>query len=302
MCFILPAALITLAFAWAYVRYGSLPQTAAFLYGVKPVIIAVIVQAIWLLGRSAVKTRLLAGIGALSVAASLAGFNVLLVLAGAGVLTALITVPARSRGEGLRAGALLAAPGAAAGTGASVLAAGVAAPASLAGLFLVFLKVGALLFGSGYVLLAFLRADLVAGGHWLTESQLLDAVAVGQLTPGPVFTTATFIGYVLRGGWGALVATVGIFLPGFVFVAISGPLVPRLRRSPAAAAFLDGVTVASLALMVAVTWYLGRSALVDPLTILLAILGALLLLRYRVNSAWLVFGGAAAGIAASALR
>lgn len=170
------------------------------------------------------------------------------------------------------------------------------APFGLGQLFLVFLKVGALLFGSGYVLLAFLRTDLVERLGWLTEGQLLDAVAIGQITPGPVFTTATFIGYILGGWAGAFVATVGIFLPAFIFVALSGPLVPRIRRSPTASAALDGVVVASLALMAVVTWQLGRAAFVDAPTVLLAVISAVLLIRFRVNSAWLVFGGGVAGL------
>jgi chromate transporter len=168
-------------------------------------------------------------------------------------------------------------------------------------LFLVFLKIGAVLFGSGYVLLAFLEADLVERRGWLTEAQLLDAVAVGQVTPGPVFTAATFIGYVLAGPAGAAVATVGIFLPAFVFVALSGPLVPRLRRSPTAGAFLDGVNVASLALMALVTGQLARASLVDPLTIALGLSAAILLLRWRVNATWIVLGGGLAGLVRTAL-
>jgi chromate transporter len=164
------------------------------------------------------------------------------------------------------------------------------------GLFLFFLKVGSVLYGSGYVLLAFIRADLVERWHWLSEAQLLDAVAVGQVTPGPVFTTATFIGYLLGGTSGALIATIGIFLPAFFFVAVSGPLVPRIRQSKIAGAFLDGVNAASLALMVVVTYQLGRAALSDIPTIILAIISGLLLLRFRINSAWLVFGGAIAGL------
>jgi chromate transporter len=175
-------------------------------------------------------------------------------------------------------------------------------PFGLLPLFLFFLKVGAILFGSGYVLLAFLRADLVDRWHWMTEAQLLDAVAVGQVTPGPVFTTATFIGYVLGGAAGAAVATAGIFLPAFFFVAVSGPLVPRLRRSPTAGAFLDGVNVASLALMAVVTFQLGRAALIDGPTFALAAASALLLLRFRVSSLWLVLGGALLGTVVMALR
>jgi chromate transporter len=166
---------------------------------------------------------------------------------------------------------------------------------------LFFLKVGAVLFGSGYVLLAFLRADLVQRLGWLTEQQLLDAVAIGQVTPGPVFTTATFIGYVLNGPAGALAATVGIFLPAFVFVAASVPLLPRLRKSPVTSGFLDGVNVASLALMLVVTWQLGWAAIIDVPTAVLAVASAILLLRWRVNSAWLVLGGAEAGLLRTAL-
>jgi chromate transporter len=169
-------------------------------------------------------------------------------------------------------------------------------PLGLGALFLFFLKVGAVLFGSGYVLLAFLRADLVERWHWLTERQLLDAVAVGQITPGPVFTTATFLGYLLAGPGGAVVATLGIFLPAFVFVALSGPLVRRLRRAPLAGAFLDGVNVASLALMAVVSWQLGRAAIVDIPTATLAVISLIFLLRFRLNSAWLVLGGGLVGI------
>jgi chromate transporter len=174
--------------------------------------------------------------------------------------------------------------------------AAVAAPFGLWPLFLFFLKVGAVLYGSGYVLLAFIRADLVERWHWLTETQLLDAIAVGQVTPGPVFTTATFVGYVLGGTRGALVATLGIFLPAFFFVAVSGPLVPRIRKSPAAGAFLDGVNVAALALMAVVTYQLGRAAVVDLKTLLLAMVSAVILFSVRVNSAWLILGGAILGL------
>lgn len=166
---------------------------------------------------------------------------------------------------------------------------------SISALFFFFAKVGSVLFGSGYVLLAFLRSDLVEKWGWLSESQLLDAISVGQFTPGPVFTTATFIGYILGGMSGAVAATVGIFLPAFIFVAISGPLVPKLRKSRAAGAVLDGVNAGSLALMAVVTFDLSRSAVVDWTTALLAIFAGFILLRYRVNSAWLVAGGAVAG-------
>ncbi len=284
-CFILPAALIVSAMAWAYVRFGKLPQVGALLYGIKPVIIAIVLQALWGLGRTAVKTRMLAFIGAGAAALSALEVNPLALLLGAGLLMcAILASQKTTRLSLLPLVATLPAAGSA------------AAPFSLGLLFLFFLKVGSVLFGSGYVLLAFLRGDLVERLHWLTENQLLDAVAVGQFTPGPVFTTATFIGYVLGGPLAALVATIGIFLPSFVLVALSGRLVPLLRKSPLAGAFLDGVNVASLALMAVVTFQLGRAALVDWLTAALALTSAFFLFRFKLNSAWLVAGGAAAGL------
>jgi chromate transporter len=300
-CFILPAMVLVGALAWVYLKFGSLPQTAGILYGVEPVIIAIIVQALWGLGRAAMKTTLLAVIAVAAVAFDFLGVNVLAILFGCGVLTALIHAGQRLRKDKLAC--LVPMLGGLSGlpllTVAGASAASPVLPFSLLTLFLVFLRIGAVLFGSGYVLLAFLRTDLVEHRHWLTESQLLDAVAVGQMTPGPVFTTATFIGYLLGGPWAALVATVGIFLPAFVLVAISRPLIPRLRASPVAGAFLDGVNVASLALMTVVAWQLGHAAIRDWLTAVLALASAALLLRFRLNSAWLVLGGAAVGWLAS---
>jgi len=282
-CFILPAALIVTGFAWAYVRYGALPAVGGFLYGVKPVVIALVAQALWRLGRTALRTRGLAALAVAAAAANALGANELAVLAGAAVLG----LAAR----GMRgAAALVAAPA-------------VAAPAAAAGvglwpLFLFFAKVGSVLFGSGYVLLAFLRTGLVVERGWLTEAQLLDAVAVGQVTPGPLFTTATFVGYLLGGGAGAAVATAGIFLPAFVFVAASAPFLPRLRASPTAAALLDAVNAASLALMAVVSAYLARAALVDLTTVTLAALaGAALVGLPGRSSAWLVLAGGAVGLA-----
>jgi chromate transporter len=313
VCFILPATLIVAVIAALYGRYGKLPEVDALLYGVKPVIIAVVVQALLGLTRTAVRSPFLAIVALAAVAANLAGGHELLVL----VAAAVVVMAARLFRPGPAAGAaLLATSGASAplreaaaftgstpaphasfAAGAAALAGGVAAavPVGLGPLFLFFLKVGSVLFGSGYVLLAFLRADLVERFGWLTEAQLLDAVAVGQITPGPVFTTATFIGHLVAGPAGAVVATIGIFLPAFVFVALSGPLVPRLRRWPAAGAFLDGLNVASLALMAVVTLALGRAALVDLPTVALAAVAAVLLVRFQVNSAWLVAGGALLG-------
>jgi chromate transporter len=288
LCFIVPASLITLVLAVAYAHFGARPQAGALLYGVKPVIIAVVVQALVGLSRSAVKTGPLAVLAVLSVAASAAGANELLVLLLSGVGAVALHAAIARTVRGIAAAFTLPIH---LGTGATL-----AAPVQLGALMLSFLKVGAVLFGSGYVLLAFLRADLVDQRHWLTDGQLLDAIAIGQITPGPVFSTATFIGYLLAGVPGALVSTVGIFLPSFVFVALSGPVVPRLRRSAAAGAFLDGVNVGALALMAVVAVALARAAIVDVTTALLATTSAALLLRWRVNSAWLVLGGALVGI------
>jgi chromate transporter len=270
VCFILPAALIVTAIAWVYVRYGTLPAAGAILRDVKPVLIAVVLQALWSLARTAVKSGALAALGVAAVVMILMGVHELLVL----LVAAIVMFPMRSRRT-------------------TVMAVDPSA------LFWVFLKIGSVLFGSGYVLLAFLRADFVERLRWLSEQQLLDAIAVGQVTPGPVFTTATFIGYLLAGGGGAAVATLGIFLPAFVFVALSRPILPRLRRSPALRSMLDGVNVASLALMAVVTWQLGRSALVDLPAVVIAAAAAVLLVRFRASSAWLVLGGALVGLVRS---
>ena len=297
-CFILPAAFIVLAFAWAYVRYGSLPQASAILYGIKPVIIAVVLQALWRLGRAALKTADLAAVAIAGIVLSILGVNELIVLFGSGALMVLWR-RIRAGGSGrfsvtsFLSGSAFALAQPAAGGGLAAAAAFGMWP-----LFLFFLKVGSVLFGSGYLLLVFLRADLVEHWRWMTESQLLDAIAVGQLTPGPVFTTATFIGYVLGGTAGAVVATAGIFLPAFIFVAISGPLVPRLRQSITAAVFLDGVNAASVALMAVVTGLLARTAIVDFTTVALSLVSLFLFIRYRVNSAWLVLAGAIVGFLA----
>jgi len=299
VCFIVPAMLITLGFAWAYVEYGSTPEATWLLYGVTPVIIGVVAQALWALGRTAVRGWLTPAVGIAVLVLYLLGFNEIALLFGAGVFVMVARNLPRLVGPGNAwAGLLLPGLGGAKvalplGATAAVTAASV----SLSQLFLTFLKIGSILYGSGYVLLAFLRADFVERLGWLTETQLLDAVAVGQVTPGPVLSTATFVGYVLGSWEGALLATVGIFLPSFIFVAVSGPIIPHLRRSPWAGALLDGVNVAALALMAGVTWQLGRNAIVDPLTAVLAALGAALLLRFRLNSVWLVLLGGLVGLA-----
>ena len=291
-CFIVPAAILVGVLAWAYVRWGALPQAASLLYGVKPVVIAVVLQALWKLGRSAIKTKWLAVVAILSVALAAVGVNELLVLVIGGAL-GLSACWSALRQRRWLLGAPTFKPALSA---AGVIAAG--ASVGLWPIFLIFAKIGSVLFGSGYVLLAFLRADLVERYHWLTQQQLLDAVAVGQVTPGPVFTTATFVGYLLHGPSGAIAATVGIFLPAFLFVAVSAPLLPRLRASLTAGAILDGINVASLALMALVTWQLARAAFVDWFTLLLGIASAVALIRYRhINSAWLVLAAGVLGIA-----
>src|SRR6266581_2978421 len=249
--FILPSATLVLALAWAYVRFGALPQVAGVLYGTKPVVIVVVVQALWVLGRTAIKSRLLAVVVLLDLALLVAGVHAVVLLLGTGM----VLVVARWWEDRGRAGPRAAASFTWFATG-SATATGI----SVAALFFYFMKVGVLLFGSGFLLLAFLRADLVAKAHWLSETQLLDAIAVSQATPGPLSTVATFIGYVLAGWPGAVSATMGVFLPAFLLVAMSGWMIPRLRQSPLTGAFLDGVNAAALALMAAVTWQLGRAS------------------------------------------
>jgi chromate transporter len=290
LCFILPAFLMVTAIAWSYVRYGRLPAVSGALGGIKAVIIAVIAQAFVAFSRSAVKSAWLLVLCGVAACASALGASPVLVLVAAGLAAA---AGHMFRSQGTHA-SLVFVPGA-------LHSAPTVAP-GLAKLFLIFVKMGAVVFGSGYVLLAFLRADLVQRGHWLAEPQLIDAISVGQITPGPVFTTATFIGYLVAGFPGAVVATVGIFLPSFVLVAASGPLIPRLRRFPIAGGFLDGVNVASLALMGVVGACLARTAIFDLPTALLAGCSAFALFRWRVNTAWLVLAGGLAGVAWSWMR
>jgi chromate transporter len=282
ICFILPASLATLGLAWAYVRYGSLPQVQGILYGAKPVMVAIVVQAIWNLGRSAFRRWPLALAGIACLAAVMAGASAVWVLLASGGVTML----AASRQYRPAAFALTWLPA----------SAGVAATVGLGAILLVFLKLGVVVFGSGYVLLAFLKADLVDRLHWVTQAQLLDAVTAGQITPGPVFATATFLGYLLHGWSGAAVATCAIFLPSFFMAGAVGALAGRLRNSRAAAGFLDGVNAAAVALMAAVALALGRGALVDPWTCAIALAALALLVRFRVNATWLILGGAALGL------
>ena len=294
-CFIIPAALIVSAIAWAYVRFGSLPKAEGVLYAIKPAVVAIVIQALGKLGRTGVRTTLLAVIAALAAVLSLLGVSPVLVLVFAGLVSAAaFTMKNRLMGAGVGLPKAAGVPKVVAGATA-VVAVGTAFPVGLARLFLSFLKIGSVVFGSGYVLLAFLQTEFVERLHWLTDKQLIDAVAVGQFTPGPLFTTATFIGYVVAGWMGAVVATVGIFLPGFVLVAVSGPMIPRLRRSAVAAAALNGVVAGSLALMAVVAMQLGKASIVDWKTLIVFGVSLIALLRFRVNSAWVVAAAAVAG-------
>lgn len=305
--FILPAATLVLACAWLYERYGTTPTAEWLLYGIKPVVIAVVVQALWGLGRTAFKNVWLAAVGLAVFALYLAGGNEILLLFGAALLVMLVANARRLRAGGTTAAGLLPLPllpeawgwktAAVAATAATAAGTLVATWERTATLFWTFLKIGSVLYGSGYVLLAFLRNDFVERLGFITERQLLDAVAVGQFTPGPVFTAATFVGYLSGGFGGALAATLGIFIPAYVFVALSIPIIPRLRRSPWTAAALDGVNVAAVGLMAAVALELGRAAVVDALTAALAVAAIVLLIRYKVNSVLLILGGAVIGLA-----
>jgi chromate transporter len=289
--FIFPAVLIVLGLAWLYVQYGSYPQAEWLLYGIKPVVIAIVLQALWSLGRKAIKDWI-TGFGVLVVIALYwLGVNEIALLFGGGFVLLLIK---NFKSMQTKQFAGIALPG-------SFLAAIPQAISSvqLPLLFFTFLKIGSILYGSGYVLLAFLRADFVVNLGWLTDQQLIDAIAIGQVTPGPVFTTATFIGYILAGVPGALLATLGIFLPSFVFVALSSPLIPKLRNSKFFSSLLDGINAVSLGLMAAVLVQLGRSSLIDPLTILIGLISAILLIRFRVNSTWLILGGGILGLVSS---
>ena len=288
VCFILPAMLIVMVLAGVYVRLGSTPEVSGLLYGIKPVVIAIIAKALLDLGKKAVKSSLMGVVGFLVLALYLSGINEITLLFTGGLAVMLAQNLRRLKRPDV-AGLLAPLAGLS-------LPALTATPFSLSLLFFTFLKIGAVLYGSGYVLLAFLRADFVTRLGWLTDQQLIDAIAIGQVTPGPVFTTATFIGFVLGGVPAAVLATVGIFLPSFIFVAISNPVIPRLRNSPWASGLLDGINVASLGLMAAVTWQLGRASLIDLLTTVMALASFGLLIRFKVNSTWLIAGAAMIGL------
>ena len=305
LCFIGPAMFLVLALAWGYVTYGALPQINWLFYGIQPVVVAIVAQAIWNLGRTVFKGWLALLVALLVLALYFLGVNVLILLFGGALLFGGLhwlrthwkshKPPVLSLGLpasllGMRASWRVALPT----IGATVLAGGTSF--SLALLFLTFLKLGTVIYGSGYTLLAFLRTDLVENLHWLTDKQLLDAISIGQFTPGPVFTTATFIGYIIGGLPGALLATLGIFLPSFVFIPLIHPLARRLRKSSWTATLLDGVNAAALALMTGVLFQLGQHALIDILTGAIALVSFVILLRFKLNSFWLILVGAALGM------
>jgi chromate transporter len=292
LLFIIPGMLITIAVAWAYVRYAALPAVGWLLYGIKPVIIAIIIKALWDLGRKGVKGPLTALVGGAAIAAYLLGLNALAVLfAGAAVV---LVFQSGKRFWTHPSSLFLLSP---------MLPlrlptfAADKVPFKQTTLFLTFLKIGALIYGGGYVLYAFFNSEFVSHLGWLTHQQLLDAIAVGQVTPGPVFSSATFVGY-LMGGWqSALLATLAIFLPAFFFVALASRILPSIRKAWWAGALLDGVNVSALGLMAAVTWQLGRTAVIDWFTIVLLISTFILVLRVKINSTWIILGGALIGIA-----
>lgn len=291
LCFILPATLIVLGLSWLYVQYGTTPQAEWLLYGIKPVVIAIIAQALWMLGSKAFKSKLLMFVGIVVFVLYFLGLNEIALLFAGGSILMFISNFRRLRDVN----PILLLP-----LGGMALTQTI--PFSLSTLFLTFLKIGSVLYGSGYVLLAFLRNDFVLRLGWLTDQQLIDAIAIGQITPGPVFTAATFIGYIIGGTSGALLATLGIFLPSFIFVAISNPLIPKIRSSTWLSSLLDGVNASSLGLMAAVTVQLSFSSLTDIPTMLIAIVSLVLLLRYKVNTTWLIAGGALVGLIISMLR
>ena len=296
-CFILPAALVTAGLAWVYVRYGALPQLAGVLWGVKPVVVVLVAQAVWSLRKAALKTRDLVFLAAVVLLLAALKTATLPLLVGSGVAWVAANrfgaKPTRTV-----AGVLLAWGGEGRPMGAGALGGlSLFTTVNTAGVFLYFVKIGALLVGSGYVLLAVLRQDLVERLHWLSEPQLLDAVAVSQATPGPFFTVATFVGYVLAGWRGATMATAGMFAPAFAYVALTAKVLPQIRKSPDASAFLDGVNAAAVALMAWVGLEFAREVVRTPLSLLITAVAALLAFRFRVNSASIVLGGALAGLA-----
>ncbi|WP_190810624.1 chromate efflux transporter [Flagellimonas sp. S3867] len=283
ICFIFPAVVITAVFAWLYTEYGQLPKVEPFIYGIKPAVIAIILMAAFRLGKKAIKTTELAILGIIALATCLLGVNEIAVLFGTGLLGFGLYFAKKNMGNLKSLLPFLLFQG--------------SDPMKIGSfkILLTFLKVGAILYGSGYVLFAFLDAELVANG-WLTRQALIDAVAIGQITPGPVLSTATFIGWQINGISGALMATLGIFLPSFLFVLILNPLIPKMRKSKIIGSILDAVNVAAVALIVAVCVEMGKDTLTDWRTIVIAVVSLLVVFVFKkVNSAFIVLGGAVLG-------
>ena len=290
--FIFPAFLISLALSWIYVQYGALPEGKALFYGINPVVMAIVLVASYRLGKTALKGKIQALLGLLAFGAALLGVNEVLILLASGVVGMVLLTPPQARPKHTPMGLVF-----------PLMPLLAAAPDSLRwlderlpqlGLF--FLKVGTFLFGSGMVLFAFIQRDVADRFGWLSQQQLIDAIAVGQMTPGPVLSSATFIGYLVSGWQGALIATIAVFLPSFIIIVLIGPIIPLLRQSPTAQAFLKGVNSAVVALILAVSLSVFQSAIVDGWTVLILAAGLFALLRYRVDTLWLVLGGAAAGL------
>lgn len=291
--FILPAFLICLGIGWFYLEFGSIPEIASIFYGINPVVIAIILVATYRLGKSAIKSwwEILLGVSALM--AALIGMDEALILLAAGVAGILVHfIPKWISHKQLPVELFL--PFVSFARHFSELWSGLDDRLVQLGLF--FLKVGSLLFGSGMVLFAFIQKDVVSGYGWLTQQQLIDAIAVGQMTPGPVSSSATFIGYLVSGWQGAIVATIAMFLPSFIIVAATGPLIPRLRRSPLAQAFLRGVNVAVVALILSVSLALFKSAFIDHWTVIIGVAGLFALLFLRIDTFWLIVVGAVLGL------
>ena len=288
--FIIPAMLLVWGLAIAYVQYQTIPAVGWLLYGVKPVIIAIIAQALWKLGRSALKNMPTWSAGLLVLALYFLNINEIALMLGAGIIVSLVNNLAPSAQK--KSLSIFLFPF----SFFPFPLISTTYPKTWTAVFLSFLKIGSVLYGGGYVLLAFVQQEFVDRTHWLTSQQLLDAVAIGQFTPGPLFTTATFIGYLVAGNLGAIAGTIGIFLPAFILVPLINPFVSKLRKSPWTGGFLDGVNAASIGLMAAVAWELGRSTLIDVWAIIIAIASLIILLKFsKINSAWLVIAGSAIG-------
>ena len=283
ICFIFPAVLITALFAWFYEQYGQLPNVKPFLYGIKPAVISIIIMAAYKLGKKALKSFEIGILGIVTLIVCLFGMNEILALFSCGIMGTLLRL-IKNRNF----------------TNSFLLIPGFKSIGSFK-IFMTFLKIGSILYGSGYVLFAFLDAELVANG-WLSRNELMDAVAIGQFTPGPVLSTATFIGWQINGFYGAIAATIGIFIPSFIFVAILNPLIPKMRKSKLIGSFLDAVNIAAVAIIAAVSIEMGKGIVTDWKMILIGIFSLTIVFVFKkINSAYIVIGGGLMGYILSLL-